>query len=97
MLYKYKVVILDENGDEREAWSYMKKSEIANDYCIPHYMVDKLIKMSNTEDYPHYVAPKRDPHFIYKDIVKSMRIYLIKPVLHPHIQTVDTTETSEDV
>ncbi len=78
MQHKYRVDILDESGEVTESWDYTTKYNISTDYDIPLYMIEKIIKMTNNANY----TTKRESHFIYRDLVKSMKIYLNKPPLN---------------
>ena len=56
---------------------FKNKKEISTRYDIPLYMVDKIINMSNHQNF----KTKRLSHLIYQDLMQHMRIYLIKPSL----------------
>ena len=78
MQYKYRVEILSESGEVQESHGYKTKKSISEDYDIPLYMIEKIIKLTNDSSY----GTKRDSHFVYRDLVKSMKIHFIKPQLH---------------
>lgn len=76
MQYKYRVEILDnETGEVKESWDYRTKKDIAETYTIPMYIIDKLIKKTNDATF----TTKRDSHMVYKDLMQSMKIEIIKP------------------
>jgi hypothetical protein len=76
MQYKYKMEIMDSNGNVEVMRMYVRKSAIAKDYNIPNYIVDKIIKITNNCD-PNFVQ-KRETQLYYREIVKTMKIYLVK-------------------
>jgi hypothetical protein len=76
MQFKYRVEILDnETGEVKESWEYQTKRDIGETYTIPMYMVDKLIKKTNDPKF----TTKRDSHMVYKELMQSMRIEIIRP------------------
>jgi hypothetical protein len=78
MQYKYRVEIFDnETGESKECWDYKTKQGICDTYNIPMYIIDKLIKKTNDATF----TTKRDSHMVYKELMKMMRIEIIKPKL----------------
>jgi len=77
MQYKYRVTIFDESGEMKESWEFKTKGDIKESYKIPMYIIDKIIKKTND---PSFVT-KRESHMVYKELMKSMTIELIKPQL----------------
>lgn len=78
MQFKYRVEIFDiETGESKESWDYQTKRDIGETYSIPMYIIDKLIRKTNDSTF----TTKRDSHMVYKDLMQSMRIEIIKPKL----------------
>lgn len=75
MLFKYRVEFLDETGEIKESWDYQKKKDVSADYNIPMYLIDKIIRKTNDPQY----TTKREAHYIYRDLMNTMKIHLIKP------------------
>jgi hypothetical protein len=76
MQYKYRVDILDnETSEIKESWEFKTKRDISESYSIPMYMIDKIIKKTNDPKF----STKRKSHMVYKELMQSMRIELIKP------------------
>jgi hypothetical protein len=76
MQYKYRVDILDnETSEIKESWEFKTKRDISESYSIPMYMIDKIIKKTNDPKF----STKRESHMVYKELMQSMRIELIKP------------------
>lgn len=65
----------NEEVEEVEVLEFKTKSEMREHFKVPLYMIDKLIDISNNPDYKQL----RKPHRIYKDFIKNVRIYLMKP------------------
>lgn len=63
------------DNEEVEVLEFKTKSEMREHFKVPLYMIDKLIDISNNPDYKQL----RKPHRIYKDFIKNVRIYLMKP------------------
>lgn len=61
--------------EEVEVLEFKTKLEMREHFKVPLYMIDKLIDISNNPDYKQL----RKPHRIYKDFIKNVRIYLMKP------------------
>ena len=76
MQYKYRVEILDiSTGEVKETQEYKTKKNIIAKYSIPMYIVDKIIRKTNDSTF----NTKRDPHMVYKDLMNTMKIEIIKP------------------
>jgi len=76
MQYKYRVEILDiSNGEVNESQEYKTKKNIIEKYSIPMYIVDKIIKKTNDSTF----TTKRDSHLVYRDLMNTMKIEIIKP------------------
>ena len=76
MQYKYRVEILDiSTGEVNESQEYKTKKNIVEKYSIPMYIVDKIIKKTNDSTF----TTKRESHMVYKDLMNTMRIEIIKP------------------
>ncbi len=76
MQYKYRVEILDiSTGEVNESQEYKTKKNIIEKYSIPMYIVDKIIKKTNDSTF----TTKRESHMVYKDLMNTMRIEIIKP------------------
>lgn len=76
MQYKYRVEILDSStGEVKESQEYKTKKNIIEKYSIPMYIVDKIIKKTNDSTF----ATKRDSHMVYRDLMNTMKIEIIKP------------------
>lgn len=76
MQYKYRVDIFDtESGELKESWEYRTKGDISSTYSIPMYIIDKIIKKTNDPTF----TTKRESHMVYKELMQSMRIELVKP------------------
>jgi hypothetical protein len=76
MQYKYRVEILDNStGEVKESQKYKTKKNIIEKYSIPMYIVDKIIKKTNDSTF----TIKRDSHLVYRDLMNTMRIEIIKP------------------
>jgi hypothetical protein len=76
MQYKYRVEILDiSTGEVNESHEYKTKKNIIEKYSIPMYIVDKIIKKTNDSTF----TTKRESHMVYKDLMNTMRIEIIKP------------------
>jgi len=76
MQYKYRVEILDNStGEVKESQEYKTKKNIIEKYSIPMYIVDKIIKKTNDSTF----TTKRDSHLVYRDLMNTMRIEIIKP------------------
>ena len=76
MQYKYRVEILDiSTGEVNESQEYKTKKNIIEKYSIPMYIVDTIIKKTNDSTF----TTKRESHMVYKDLINTMRIEIIKP------------------
>lgn len=76
MQYKYRVEILDNStGEVKESQEYKTKKNIIEKYSIPMYIVDKIIKKTNDSTF----TTKRDSHLVYRDLMNTMKIEIIKP------------------
>lgn len=74
MRQKYLIEILNEDMTLSE-YSYQTRSDIAEDYNIPLYIVDKMIKLSNDSGF----KTKRKCHKIFQEFVDTHKITYIKP------------------
>ena len=77
MQFKYRVEILDECGVVSEAWDFKTKGDISSSYSIPLYIIDKIIKKTNDSSF----TTKRKAHLVYRELMDSMKIHIIKPKL----------------
>ena len=76
MQYKYRVEIVDkETGEVKKSREYKTKKNMIEAYNIPMYIIDKIIKKTNDATF----ATKRESHMVYKDLMQTMRIQIIKP------------------
>ena len=76
MQYKYRVEIVDkETSEVKESRDFKTKKNIIETYNIPMYIVDKIIKKTNDSAF----TTKRDSHMVYKDLMQTLRIEIIKP------------------
>lgn len=67
------VEITNEDGEIIQQ-SFKTKQEIVEQYQVPLYMVNKIIKINNNN-----MIYKRKSHNVYADLVDKLKILLIKP------------------
>ena len=65
-------------GEETKMATFKTRQEIVEEYNIPLYIVDKIIKISNDLTF----QTKRKSHRIFRELVETMKIYLILPKLY---------------
>ena len=76
MRQKYLMEIINEDMTGNE-YSYKTRADIADDYNIPLYIVDKMIKMSVDTGF----KMKRKCHKIFQEFMDTHKITHIKPGL----------------
>jgi hypothetical protein len=75
---KYLVEVCGDNNEIIKQVTFHKRNQIALEFGIPLYIVDKVIKISNDFTF----KTKRKSHKLYQDLIKQMKIYIIKPTFN---------------
>lgn len=75
MHHKYRVEIMDTEGEVKETATYKTKNQIRHTYNIPLYIIDKIIKNTNDS------TGTTKTHLVYRNLMQTMRIHLNTPQL----------------
>ena len=73
----YKYIVRITKDDNVEETKYKTRGEIATQYNIPLYTIDKIIKMTNDKSF----KTKRKCHECLKNTFEKMKIFFIEPEL----------------
>ena len=73
---KYLIVHCSEiDGKVKEYHQFKTRNDIKKKYNIPLYIIDKMISLNNDVDF----RSKRDFQKIFQHLIKTVKIYLIRP------------------